>query len=285
MRNKTLFGATVILVVLGVAFGLTPQRGVDLTLSQINSTPIGNNVPSSGGFTSLVANALNVATSVTASVFNGSLNGNASSATNAGHATNADYSSSAGSATTATNATNAVNATNATNAANATNAGHANNADNATNAGNATTAGSANTANTASALANPPNQCSAGQFATGVTTTGSANCDTPAPTVIGGNVHDVSGSRGSGVPYQNNTNHMIFVSGWFNVNGSNWSWVDCTVGPSFPSMRIDANQYGATTNNQPVGFRCMVPAGWWYQINRGGTTTYLSQSWYETDVQ
>ena len=51
------------------------------------------------------------------------------------------------------------------------------------NAATATTATTAASASTAAALASTPSQCSSGQFATGVTSAGNANCATPGGTI------------------------------------------------------------------------------------------------------
>jgi hypothetical protein len=75
--------------------------GVSITITSLNNTPVGNLVPSTGAFTTLASTDLTVT-----NLINGSISGNAATATLAANATNAAHATTADTATTATTATN-----------------------------------------------------------------------------------------------------------------------------------------------------------------------------------
>lgn len=107
----------------------------------------------------------------------------------------------------------------------------------------------------------------------------------PPPTVIGGNVLDETGSRSAGSTYQNTTGHMIYVSGSFDGSGSQAYQINGFTGSGSPSMRVCANQFGASTNGWPCGFGFFVPNGWFYQVTTAQTGGSLSLAgWYETQI-
>lgn len=140
--------------------------------------------------------------------------------------------------------------------------GNADTATNATNAANANAVG--------------------GVALAGLCQTGGTGCPTVAP--VAGSVTNVTGGRFSGTAYHNTNAFMIFASGYFTTSGSAWGQVDCLVGASSPTMLVDSNQYGATTSGQTAGFRCMVPAGWFYEINTSGSASFSPGAWYETSI-
>lgn len=152
--------------------------------------------------------------------------------------------------------------------------------------GNGTNYIDCSAAPTATALATTPVQCGGGTpLATGIAANGDANC-TSAGGGIAGSVTDVTASRTAGTAYHNAGSSMIYVSGRYTTSGSAVAEIDCVIGStSVPNISVDANQYGATTNGDSAGFRCMVPAGWYYQINVGGSATLTLAGWYETKLQ
>lgn len=119
--------------------------------------------------------------------------------------------------------------------------------------------------------------------AKGLTTSQSAIAITNSPIV--GSVVDVTASRTSGTNYQNTNPYMIFVSGVYTTSGSSVAEIDCVIGSSSPpTIRVNANQFGATTSGDPAGFSCMVPAGWFYKINIGGSAILTLAGWFETGL-
>lgn len=104
----------------------------------------------------------------------------------------------------------------------------------------------------------------------------------PAAQVLTAVLNNVTGSRNFGGTFQNNTGGPIFVSGYGNTSGSAWGAVTCAVGAGSPSTNVYANQSGATTSGEPIGFSFMVPASYFYRVTTSGSATITLQSWTET---
>ena len=102
---------------------------------------------------------------------------------------------------------------------------------------------------------------------------------------IAGSISDVTDARSTGAVYQNTNPYMIYVSGYYNTQGSIWAQVSCIIGATAsPDLPVDQSQYGATTENKPAGFRCMVPAGYYYKVTTDGSGWVNLQKWYETAI-
>lgn len=102
---------------------------------------------------------------------------------------------------------------------------------------------------------------------------------------IAGSISDVTDGRSTGTVYQNTNPYMIYVSGYYSTQGSAWIQVNCTIGATAsPDLPVDQNQFGATTEGAPAGFRCMVPAGYYYKVTTGGSGSSTLQKWYETAI-
>lgn len=105
------------------------------------------------------------------------------------------------------------------------------------------------------------------------------------PSIPGSLSSDLAGAGRTlgGGPYQNTNAYMIYVSGNVTTSGSAVATLNCAIGPTGAlGSNVDTNQYGATTSGAPAGFRCFVPAGYFYQVTSGGTATSTLQHWFET---
>lgn len=142
------------------------------------------------------------------------------------------------------------------------------------NAATATNAANATNATNAAAIG--------GVALAGLCQTGGTGCPAKPPVV--GSVANFTGSRFTGTTYQNTNAFMVYVSGYLITSGSAFGQVNCIIGSSSPSLIADSNQYGATTGGDSAGFRCMVPAGWFYQITTSGSATFSPGQWYETAI-
>jgi hypothetical protein len=105
-------------------------------------------------------------------------------------------------------------------------------------------------------------------------------------------VNDVTASRAFDTVYQNMTGANLIVSGSGQENGSGIGSVRCLVGTSSPpTIVIYGNEDPATVDDADAGFICLVPNGYYYEIetnynNPGGnppnTAVHAVEHWVET---
>jgi prepilin-type N-terminal cleavage/methylation domain-containing protein len=105
-------------------------------------------------------------------------------------------------------------------------------------------------------------------------------------------VNDVTASRSFNTVYQNTTGSNMIVSGSGHENGSGIGSVRCDIGSTNPPTIVTyGNEDPATVDAADAGFICLVPSGYYYEIetnynNPGGnppnTAVHAVEHWVET---
>jgi hypothetical protein len=95
---------------------------------------------------------------------------------------------------------------------------------------------------------------------------------------------DVSGSRGFGAVFHNNTPSAVQVSGWGNsVAGGGVAKFVVRCGPTNPPLpEIWQNEFTATVAGAPCGFGFVIKAGYYVEIDATGDVAFTGASkWWE----
>jgi hypothetical protein len=93
--------------------------------------------------------------------------------------------------------------------------------------------------------------------------------------------NDRTGSRFLSASYQNTGTAPMYVSGYATLSGgSGDSTITFYVGPSSPTISCDSDTITATISGEHVGFRCMVPAGFFYEVTGTNLITAIGH-WTE----
>lgn len=132
------------------------------------------------------------------------------------------------------------------------------------------------------------------QHSTGSTSSGhGVNFDANGNTIDSGCAAGVgtpsqlSGSRVLGTVYQNTTLCGLKVSGYATItSGSGDSTVTCKVGvSSTPGITDFATTITGTTTGEPVGFWCLVPPSYYYEVTFTNIISTTPGSWVETPIE
>lgn len=93
---------------------------------------------------------------------------------------------------------------------------------------------------------------------------------------------DLTGSRFLTTSYQNTGSTPRYVSGYATISGgSGDSTITFLVGPSSPTITCDSDAFTGTIGGEHVGFRCIVPAGSFYEVTGTNLISGIGK-WTET---
>lgn len=92
---------------------------------------------------------------------------------------------------------------------------------------------------------------------------------------------DVTASRSGGVPYQNTTNSIMFISGALRTSGGGTGTAHVFEGPTSPSQEILPAQTNATTSGGNAPFSGAILPGYFYSVTGDGAVSNTASLWVE----